>query len=319
MTYVGWAPPASSPVALPPSVISVREGTALQPIVDAMPSTGGIIQLGPGNFYGVLGSASTPVTINTGNIIIVGVSADGSVIRCPILVQASRFGLESLAVRPAAQAYGIKIFKAGSFLARCWMRHVIIGATSLGSGDGPVLGLVLDGAGVFLAEELTIGFCTGTGLLVDSTDVEPNTTLKFDMCSFVGNGGYGIDILASCTIAEFNGGNSEQNVSGELRAANMNSILLNGMDFESNQSFSQQVEINSCNPVTIMNCNFLKISNATRALLINGGAAITIDGGSRFSGWGNVEVGRITPQATNCRIGVNHISGGGFLADWSYR
>lgn len=307
-----------TPTTTPPTTASAVEGQSLQPIVDAM-TNGGLLYLTGGSFYADIASPSTPLTIpSTKPIIIRGVHTEKTFIKSPILIEAFRCGLEDLTVRSAAgAAYGVKIFRSGAFVARCWMNRVVIGATYEGAGDGPVRGIILDGAGVFLAHRVTSAFCTSDGMLVDSTSVEPNTTLKFDMCSFVGNGGYGADLAASCSIAEFNGGNMEGNALGELRANAMNNLRLIGVDFEPQDVYTNAVEATNCNPVEIIGCSFGKISGATRAIFLQGGSGHIVEG-NRFNGWGTVGVVRISEGATNARVGVNVIAdGSGWIEDYS--
>lgn len=297
-------------------------GTSLQGVINGLVAGSHILQLGSGDYYGDNGSPTTPLTIPStiGNLQIRGLGPDYTLIKSPILSEASRFGLMDLGVRPNSTTYGVKIFKSGSFTARCFLHRVNIGASSSGAGDGPATGLILDGAGLLLAEQLSCAFCTSDGVLADSTASEPNTTLKFDMCSFVGNGGYGVRLENSLSVAEFNGGNMEQNVSGEFKATNLNSVYIHGVDFEVTQSYSNTVEVNTCNPCSIKDCNFVRVSGtATRAININGGAGHTVEG-NRISGWGEVGVVRISNTTVNCRVGINIINndiGYGWIEDYS--
>ena len=301
-------------------VIVVPVGDDLQDVIDTFSGGAHVIQLGRGDYYGDSGSPSTPITIpNTaGNVQIKGLGVDDTTILSPILCETGRFGLVDVAVKPDGTAYGVKIFKSGSFTSRCYFERAWIGASSSGAGDGPVLGLVLDGAGVLLASNLTIAFCTSHGLLVDSTAAEPNTTLKFDMCSFVQNEGYGIRLLNACSIAEFNGGNSEGNVSGEAYAESVNNVRFRDFDFESfTETFDQQVHLVSCNPVLFDNCSFSATgANVTRAVLGQsvGGCHMF---SNRFAGWTDVGIIRMDSASSLCHIHDNIISDGCWVEDYS--
>ena len=314
--YFGSAAGAIGGAATPPDTIYLSEGEDIQPAVNSL-TNGGRIFLGEGTFYGDSASPSTPITVGD-SILIEGVSRDLTIVKSPFLFQVSHCQLSQLWVRPSGTAYGVKVYNGGSpFISRCAMRDVQVGASSAGAGDGPVLGLQLDGAGVVLAERCIFAFCTSHGLLVDSTGVEPNTALKFDVCSFVGNGGYGVDIAASCVIAEFSGGNMEENTSGELRATSMNHLRLMGVYFEPEAAYTNAVEATNCNPVEIVGCYFLKISGATRAIFIQSGSGHIVDG-NRFSGWGETGIVRVSEGAKNARVSQNHIvEGSGWIEDYS--
>jgi hypothetical protein len=162
-------------------------------------------------------------------------------------------------------------------------------------------------------------FNTGSGLLVDSTVSVPNTTLRFTMCTFNGNGGYGIKLLGSCSIAEFLNGNAEGNTLGELSAASMNNLRIIGFDFESTgieQVILYQVDINNCNPVTIMDCNFLTgvqdvddpSPGATRvtshAISINASGGVVIQG-NRFAGFTSRPLIRVGNSTVTARVSEN--------------
>lgn len=259
----GWTPPggAGTPGA------SANPANGLQPIVDAIAAAGsaGVIELPAGTYYADPASPSTPLTIPSAafGMSIVGTSAQVVFIGSPILIETGRVRLAEVHIDPpAGAAYGVKVYNGGSpFISRCTFDRIIIGDLQQVRANGPTKGLHLDGAGIIQASNCTFAFCSGDGLYVDSTGTEPNTALQFDMCSFVGNGGYGIRLLGSCSIAEFRGGNSEQNTSGELKAESMNNLILNGFDFESTSlAITHQCEINSCRPVTIRGCNFVKAS-----------------------------------------------------------
>jgi hypothetical protein len=185
---------------------------------------------------------------------------------------------------------------------------------------------------VFLAEQLTCAFNTQHGLLVDSTQAAaPNTTLKFDCCSFVQNGsggtGYGAKLMAALTTAEFVGGNIEGNVTGEFYAESSNNVALRGVDFETlsthptdalRGTMLAQVRVTACNQVTIDGCNFLVDANgeATYAVLGQTMAGLIVKN-NRFSGWSSVGVVRIDENSTRCHVAGNVIPSGCWIEDYS--
>jgi hypothetical protein len=296
---------------------------ALQPMVDNLGVNGVRLKLGEGLFLAVDGSASTPLVV-PGGVTITGDGAASTTIGCPVLITGSQTGLESLWVRPPSTAYGVRIYNGGSpFIARCFFDHVFVGASFKGAGDGPIDGIQLDGAGVIEADHLTVAACTGHGLLFDSTGLEPNTTFKGNVCSFVKNGGFGVRILQSCTLAEFSGGNMENNDAGELYAENVTGVRLLGVDYERGDplqppaTVTNVIEMQNCNQIEIIGCNMLKTGNATRSFFLAGCNGGIVEG-NRFTGWGANGVARISESSRNFRRGVNHIAdGSGWFEDYS--
>lgn len=300
----------------------VPAGTNLQPIIDGLSAGSHVLHLGSGTYYGDSSSPSTPITIAStkGNVQFKGLGPDYTLIKSPILSETARLGLIDLCVRPDGTTYGVKIFKSGSFLADCYMHRVFIGASSNGAGDGPVTGLVLDGAGLFLAEQVVVAFCESHGLVVDSTAAEPNTTLKFDMCSFVQNGtagsGYGIRILGSCSIAEFNGGNSEGNKSGEAYCESVNNIRFRDFDFESTETFDYVVHLITSNPVVIDNCNFFSDGSQVGAVLAQSCVGVHAFS-NRFDGWSNAGIIRFDATSSKCHAHDNIMLNDCYTEDYS--
>lgn len=309
-----------TPAATPPSSFGVTALDGLQPIVDALGVNGGLVQLGDGDFYGDPANPSTPLTVPAA-VTLRGLGVAKTRIKSPILISSASAGIEYLTVRPSGTSYGVRIYNGGSpFIARCWFKQVFIGASSKGAGDGPVNGLELDGAGVLEADQLTCAFCTGYGLLADSTGLEPNTTLKFDVCSFVQNTLGGARLLQSMTIAEFNGGNMEDNGGHDFYAENAAGIGLLGVDFEHSAThftITNSAEMQNCNTIRIVGCNFLKTGGTTRGFLLSGCNGINV-GGNRFEGWGANGVFRISETCTNAVRWPNHIhNGNGWEEDYS--
>jgi len=300
-----------------------EDGANLQTLIDGVGS-GATIFLNKGSFYGAGGSGtpSTALTITDShyNLRIIGMGQDYSLIKSPILITTGRIGLRDLGVRPSGTSYGVKIYDSGAFVARCHMQRVWIGASSLGAGDGPTDGLVLDGAGLLHADQCLFAFNTGFGTLIDSTGAEPNTTLLFTMCSWVQNSKYGLKSLESLTNLDIIGGNIEGNSQtagyGEAYCEGGTNISFRGVDFEPGKTMTNTLEFQNCNPVLIEGCNFgVTAGTNTRAILIQGGLGHQI-WNNRFSGWDNKGVIRISSNVTNAWVGPNVFLDGGGGTGW---
>lgn len=320
-----------------PPVAALDPVNGLQPMVDAIAAagSGGVIELPNGTFYANPASPSTPLTIPTTayDIAIVGIGAYGTIIRSPILCNAGRVRLAEFHCDPGTAAYGIRIYNGGAFVARCKLDRLIVGNRD--PQDyllGPTNGLELDGAGVLQAVGCTFAFCSGSGAKIDSTGTvppndQPNTTLQFDMCSFVGNGLHGAHILGSCSICEFRGGNAEQNGRGgsaaasEIRAESMNNLVIKEFDFETNNVIDNQLFITNCSPVHISGCNFTTgAGKATRTVVAFSSSGVTM-GKSRISGFGAVGVVRADENCQKVNIQpdviIDTTVGNGWIEDYS--
>ena len=307
--------------ATPPTA-TLDPANGLQPIVDALAAagSGGIIELPAGTFYADPGNPATPLTIPAGayDMLLKGIGAANTIIGSPILsstrVRLSDFHCDP----PAGSAYGVKIYNGGAFVASCRLDGIIIGDRAQFYFNGPTNGLVLDGVGVFQASNCTFAFCAGSGILCDATGTvppndQPNTTLQFDMCSFVGNGIHGIKLMGSCTIAEFRGGNSEQNGRGgdanscELYAEQMNNLRVSNFDFETNNVINNQMLVTGCNPVLVDNCNFVTGSGkATRAFIAFSTSGLRMLA-NRTVGYGAVGAIRVSDDCINCHVDPSNI------------
>jgi len=317
----------------PDAVVVEATNMGLQAAVDSLGPNGGVIDLPSGTSVAVDGSYSTPLVL-PGGVWLRGRGRTTSIIGSPILQVGSSCGYIDLAIRPPNVAYGLRIFNSGNFLARTFFRNVNVGASFANAGDGPVDGIQLDGAGVLMGDELTCAFCTGYGLLVDSTASVPNTTLDFQTCSFVQNGLHGVHLTNSLTLARFKGGNMEDNgllMSGttarEFFCENSSCVELEGVDFERSNvvnltvpTADEMVEFQNTNAVSIIGCNFVMgNSKATRSWIAQGCTALSYGKGNRYEGFGAVGVLRVSETCTNVvNLGGNHIvSGGGWLEDYS--
>jgi hypothetical protein len=297
----------------------------IQEYIDTLSSAGGRVLLPNGSYPGFVLPAA-------GNVSVIGESKAGTIINGSILMQGSANKLQTFTIRGNGQPYGLRVYNGGNpFISRNFLQDLFIGGSYATSGDGPVDGIQLDGAGVFLAQEVTCAFCTGNGLLVDSTGLQPNTTLKFDVCTFNLNQLYGVKLLQSLDLCEFNGGNMEDNGAGEAYCESAAGLFFRGVDFERGgaspfdptpgvdpPSIAHVLEMENCNSIAIEGCHFTKTAAATRAFYLAGCNAAVV-GENRFQGWGANGVFRIAENSANIHIRpTNHIfDGGGWIEDYS--
>lgn len=263
----GWTP-GTAPIPLPPSVIAVRTGTALQPLVDALPSTGGILQLDPGRFYATLSDTTVALQLNK-PVTIVGQSLSGTTIASPVLVSIADCHIEDVRLRPTAGAYAIKFFASGAGVARCSMRHVYVGGDSIGDPAAAVVGIWLDGAILATFDHVTSSYNSGDGLYEVCTQPPLWTTNQnlYLNCSFNGNGGYGVDLAGSgITGTSFFGGNMENNVSGEMNVSNCTEVTVDAVDFERATGVTNVLNFSTTTDARISNCNFTLNNSVTRII-----------------------------------------------------
>ena len=271
----GWTP-GTAPASVPPSAIAVRFGTALQPIVDALPSTGGILQLDPGRFYADA-TDSTVALVLAKPVTIIGQSFSGTVMASPITIASGDCHLENMRVRPTGAAYGIKLFISGGGPSRCSFKNMYVGGDSIGDPATPVIGLWLDGAILTTCEQLTIAYCSGDGLYEQSSQLPTWSTNQnmFQNCTFNGNGGWGVHLVGGGIIGtSFYGGNMENNVSGELNASNCVMGVVDGVDFERATAVTNVINLSSSSDWTIRNCNFSMNHSVTRVLIVQSCTAV---------------------------------------------
>jgi hypothetical protein len=203
-------------------------------------------------------------------------------------------------VRATGKAYGIKLHGSGE-VARCELRNVWVGASALAAGDGPVVGLWLDGAIVTVVDHCTFAFNTGAGLYVNTTVGALSTNVNtFTDCTFNGNSTYGIhleiggDAVAGYMLHRFEGGNIESNITGDVYCDGATFVILRGIDFECSVSHNpgQMIFMNGCQPVVIEDCNFVLGAGVTvqRFFELDGCAnaivrrnRLSVGGGATFS------------------------------------
>lgn len=278
---------------------------------------GGILRLGRGDYYGNLVIDNPSVTIEG--------EGYGTVIHGSITCTTDSMILRNLRVFAKDAPYGVKLYRPltlpGVGNARSELDHVWIGATAEGTGDGPEVGLWLDGAIVTNCYKCVFAFNTKSGLFVDTTDpagLASTNVNTFDSCSFNGNGRYGAELItgpggvAGMMLHRFLGGNIESNTLGDVLADSNTGLEFNGVDFEHGaHNISQMIDLSSCTPAIIQNCNFVVGSGATvsRAFLISGSGAAVVRN-NRFGGFAVGAVGVFSDTCANCREYENFFSDG---------
>jgi hypothetical protein len=330
----GWTP-GTAPATVPPSAIAVRFGTALQPIVDALPSTGGVIQLDPGRFYADASDSTLPLTLSK-PVWIVGQSFDGTVMASPILIQASDCHLENFKVSPTGAAYGVKLFRdenifpGGGGVARCSLRHMFIGAADSAAnfaGNGPQYGLHLDGAILTSVEQSTFAFCSKSGVYLGSSQLTAppapapggwSTNVNvFYNCTANLNFGYGVSIHGGGIEGfQWRAGNIESNDSGAVYCESATSSGFYGVDFE-NSSFhftTNLLDIRTSFPFTLEDCNFATTSSTnTRLFIFQSCGQVSIIR-NRWTGMTTYSsVGIIDDRSNNVFSWGNVFNSGGFI------
>jgi hypothetical protein len=309
----GWTP-GTAPPSVPPSAIAVRFGTALQPIVDALPANGGTLQLDPGRFYADATDSTIALTLNK-PVWIIGQSFSGTVMASPILISSSDCHLENFMVSPTGAAYGVKLFRdeniyaGGGGVARCSLRHIFIGAADSASnvaGRGPQYGLHLDGAILTSVEQSTFAFCSKSGVYLGASQLTSppapapggwSTNVNvFYNCTANLNGGYGVSIHGGGIEGfQWRGGNIESNDSGAVYCEASTSSGFYGCDFE-NSSFhfaTSLLDVRTSFPFTLEDCNFATTSSTNLRLFL-------------FSSCGQVSVlrNRWTGMPTFSSVGI---------------
>lgn len=275
---------------------------------------GGILRLGRGDFYGNL-------VLNTSRVTIEG-EGYGTVLHGSVSIQSEGCRLRNLVVRAEGAAYGVKIYRpltlGGVGVSRCSMEDVFVGATSEGAGNGPVVGLWLDGAILCTFDRCTFAFNTGSGVYSDTshpTGAASTNVNTFRDCTLNGNGRYGYegvtgtDGISSQLGNRFLNGNIESNGLGAVLADGHNLIEFRGVDFENTKVVTDLMAIGASQPVTVENCNFVNFASAaTRAAVFSTCGIVRfvnnrIDG---FPGGANGTAARVVIFDENCSSVVSY-------------
>lgn len=295
----------------PPYIYVAPEDTGnLQGIVNSLTAAGGgDIWLGPGTYGGDLTIASDNMTLH-------GVGYNATTLTGSVTVATNgAVNVNDLTIRATGKSYGIKFYKSGQGVARCSMRNVYVGASASGAGDGPTDGIYLDGAILCTFDHVTSAFNTGNGLYIDTSNATYSSNVNtFRDCSFNGNGtggggGYGVKItkgsdgVAGIMLVKIEGGNIEDNVTGDVTADQSTFIILRGIDFETNQSHvgGSIVTYTGNQPCIIEDCNFVAGAAATiTRFFIMTNCAMGVVQRCRVSGAGTWSAGAIGVFSEGC-------------------
>jgi|SRR6185503_16593496 len=246
--------------------VPVSEAVSLNSRINAL-TTGGTVWLEQGNY-----AAAGDISITQPNIILQGASLNSTYIPGSVTVSAlGQVKIQNMTVKGTGKAHAIKIANSTDGVARCELRNVWAGASSLVAGDGPTgPGLWLDGAIVTVVDHCTMAFNGTAGLYCNTTDtvapIRSTNVNTFRHCTFNGNGTYGVhleiggDAVAGYMLHEFLGGNMEDNTSKDVYADGATFVRISGVDFEnSTHSYvgGENIYLNNCQPATIEFCNFV--------------------------------------------------------------
>jgi len=313
----GWTP-ITAPIPIPPSTIAVRIGTALQPIVDALPAAGGVIQLDPGRFYADASDSTIALTLSK-PVTIIGTTYDATTMASPILISSPDCHLERFRVQPSGAAYGIKIFQSGAGVARSSLRDMFVGAvdtTARNAGQGPVIGLYLDGAILTTIDHCTFAFCTQSGVYLNSSGL-PNWSTNeniFTNCTSNLSSHYGVEIIGGGIQGfQWLGGNMEDNTWGAVFVQSATNLTFRGVDFESTVfPIADLLSIATSAPSTIEDCNF-NTSGVTRAFNFFTCAQVSVlrNRLTTFSAYSNA--GTFDDRSSNCIEWGNVFNTGGYI------
>ena len=289
-----------------PTVWRISETDQLQKALDALSQTvnsadsrGAVLRLGKGTF-------DCDLTVNHPFIRVQG-EGEMTEILGKVTVYAGAGEVTDMAIRGAGKPYALRVMRnpAPGFLnvARCRFENLFLGATFEGAGDGAVNALEIDGVYLTTFKSVTCAFATENGMLIDSTNINyPSTTLHFENCSFVANALRGAWIKGSLGVCTFKGGNFEQNDLFELQAEGMNNLLLDSVDFETDEALSSVIQMSTVNPAQIRNCSFFSISASKPSLVLLGQSC----GGikvyeNRFAGFNAGRIGFFDDRSAGCR------------------
>jgi len=289
----------------------VGPGAGLQAAINTIPA-GGILMLQSGTYTG-------DITISAPNVTIIGAGSQQTILTGSVSVTCTgNVVMRDLNVRASGKAYGVKLFRSGGGVTRCELTDLWIGASALNAGDGPVVGLWLDGAILNRFEHVTFGFNTGAGLYVNTTDLTGAFTTNentFEDCTFSGNGTYGVqmemgvDGAAGMMLNSFHGGNMENNTTGAFIADNCTGIVIDGVDFEVTTVANPNIiSLTSCQPVEIKNCNFHVggSGSATRFFAMFSCACGRVTG-NRTDGFSAGDIGTFNENCVQCEAYDNVI------------
>jgi len=299
--------------------ICVSPSKGLQVVCNALTNGGTIVLQGGATYYGDPANPGNNLVLTNGNINFVGEGQLSTIIGSPVLIQSSFNSAENIWFKRAGAAYGVRIGAPGGnpFLARNYFKRCQFGATSSGSGDGPVDGIQSDGAGLFIAEHCLFAFCTNDGVAWDKTGAQPNTTSQFIGCSAVGNARFGYYINGSNTCVEIIGGSIQDNVSSEVKLAGVSGVNIIAVDLETAQNHALGMIQASGTNIIIERCTVSRNAGTSARFVLAQTAGRFTMTKNRVTGWGATEIARLDENCTDCLTEPNWLDSGAYVDDRS--
>jgi hypothetical protein len=257
----------------------VPPGAGLQAAINNLPN-GGNLMLKPGIYMG-------DITISQNNLSLLGSGKENTILSGSVTVTSANVNMQDLWAYGNGKAFGMKMYLLGGGPARNHLLRVRVGGNADGtgkapSGDGPQVGLWMDGSIITAADHCSFAFCnTGSGLFVDTTQNNLGTNCNtFRDCTFNGNAAFGVEMtdggdgIAGMLLHRFHGGNMEDNATGEVYIKSAIGVELKGIDFESTKSLGSThptVQCDSCTSVLMEDCHSVTIgsSNTQRFFIFN--------------------------------------------------
>lgn len=258
-----------------PGAHMIDPADGLQAIVNGFGTGGGTIELGSATYYGDPANPLNPLVFPYPNVEIQGLMQK-SIIGSPVLFASDQLRLADLIVRPIGAPYGVKMYQTGGRVARCELDNVLIGAvdaTARDAGQGPQVGLHLDGCILLIAYRCTFANNSQSGVYLSTPTLPQWSTNanKFIGCTSNFNSRYGVEMIGGQQEGnEWWGGNIESNTLGGWYAQSVNNVSIRGCDFETQVAITNFIEINSANPVLVEDCNFNGGGITGRAVLFQG-------------------------------------------------
>jgi len=288
--------PFEEDVRVPYRFVQQTQASSLQGVINELTAaSGGIIWLEQGTY-----NSGDLVISGSRSIEIWGCGMERTILTGSLTIENSGNVIKDLWVYANGKSYATKIYKSGAGESRNNFQKVRMGGNSDGtgrapSGDGPQVGLWLDGAIVTVCDHCLFAFCnTGSGLYVNTTNGTYSTNCNsFRDCTFNGNATYGVlmeqggDGVSSMLLHEFVGGNMEDNALGEVKTDSIIGLRLQDIDFETTKTIAATLDISGSN-IVIDNCH----------AVVGGAGAVT-----RFF---LLQCGR--GLVTRCRVSGNYVN-----------
>jgi len=308
----------------PPYIyVSPADAGTLQGVINSL-TNGGVIWLDAGTYAGDL------IFSGAGNVTLMGVGRDATVLTGSILIQTNQIRLDNLWVMGTGKSYGIKIFKSGAGPNRNEFKLVRVGGTT-SSADGPSgPGVWLDGGILNVFDHCLIAFNGGHGVYVNTSDaggVWTTNVNTFRDCTINGNDAYGVvtetgaDGVAGMQQNVFIGGNIEDNAHGAAYIGNSYYTRFENVDFESainlGGTFSGSgssgfggwlITGDSSTYILIMNCGFSSTGDTGRVFNIQSCSYCRFDNNRIDGQLARMDVGIFDENCTHCTANGNSLT-----------